>query len=109
MPDAALQSRGDLFYPAAAARSSQRDGPERRVALPHRRAAALKAGARELVLDAGQGVRLQGWLTSQTGPASARGLAVLLVRARQLPWSGRRDLPVRLERSGPASSRECGR
>jgi len=43
-----------------------------------RRAAALKAGARELVLDAGQGVRLQGWLTSQTGPASARGLAVLL-------------------------------
>ena len=37
------------------------------------------------------------------------GLAVLLVRVRQLPWSGSRDLPVRLERSGPASSRECGR
>ena len=37
------------------------------------------------------------------------GLAVLLVRSRQLPWSRSRDLPVRLERGGSVSSGGCGR
>ena len=54
-------------------------------------------------------------VTEEAKNASVEGVSggfatgVLLVRARQLRWSGRRDLPVRLERSGPVSSRECGR
>lgn len=43
------------------------------------------------------------------GALLGAGLAVLLVRARRLPWSGGHDLPVRLERGGSASSGECGR
>lgn len=48
-------------------------------------------------------------LYAGVGALLGAGLAVLLVRSRQLPWSGSRDLPVRLERGGSASSGECGR
>lgn len=48
--------------------------------------ARLQQGARELILNCGQGVRLQGFLTPQTAQAQARGLAVLLHG-----WEGRVD------------------
>lgn len=48
-------------------------------------------------------------LYAGVGALLGAGLAVLLVRSRQLPWSGSRDLPVRLERGGSGSSGECGR
>lgn len=48
-------------------------------------------------------------LSAGLGALTGGGLAVLLVRSSGLPWSGSRDLPVRLERSGPVSRGECGR
>lgn len=41
-------------------------------------AADLIAGSQELILDSGEGVRLQGFLTRQTRRAQARGLVVLV-------------------------------
>lgn len=51
-----------------------------------RAAQRLEAHARELILDGGEGVRLQGFLTTQESTASARGLVVLLHG-----WEGRVD------------------
>jgi predicted alpha/beta-fold hydrolase len=50
-------------------------GPRRWFA---RRGGALESGAREHLLDCGDGVRLQGFHTAQTAAAQARGLVVLL-------------------------------
>lgn len=44
----------------------------------HRVAARLEHDAHELILDAGEGVRLQGFLTRQTALPQSRALAVLL-------------------------------
>ncbi|MEJ5208692.1 alpha/beta fold hydrolase [Denitratimonas sp. CY0512] len=51
-----------------------------------RAAQRLEAQARELILDGGNGVRLQGFLTTQEQAGSARGLVVLLHG-----WEGRVD------------------
>lgn len=51
-----------------------------------RRGTHLEQAARELILDCGQGVRLQGFLTSQTALPQARALVVLLHG-----WEGRVD------------------
>lgn len=48
----------------------------RRVLL-RKRARQLETGARELILDAGDGVRLQGFYTAQCACAKPRGLAIL--------------------------------
>lgn len=51
-----------------------------------RAAARLEGGAEELILDCGQGVRLQGFLTRQTSLPQARALVVVLHG-----WEGRVD------------------
>ena len=50
-----------------------------------------------------------GDLYAGLGALAGGGAAVLLVRSSRLPWAGSRDLPVRIERSGPVARGACGR